>query len=133
MDAIFVRDPLEDEGPLAALAGALPNASHPLVLVLGGDMPRVSSAVLQLLAGALAGAPSAQMAVLRDGDVLRPLPCGLRRGALDTVGALVDGGERRLRALLTALPLAAVPEETWRAADVEGRSLQDVDRPEQMP
>jgi molybdopterin-guanine dinucleotide biosynthesis protein A len=123
------HDPVEGEGPLAALAAALPNVTSRTVLVAGGDMPGLAPPVLLELLHALVGS-GADGAALRDGARFRPLPVALAvRRARPVASALVRQGERRLRTLLDALRIAAIDEETWRALDPEGRSLFDVDTP----
>lgn len=123
------HDPDEGQGPLAALAAALPNVTAQTVLVVGGDMPELAQPVLLELLRALHES-RADGAVLRDGGRTRPLPAALLvRRARPVAAALVRQGERRLRTLLDALRIAAVDEETWRSLDPDGRTLFDVDSP----
>jgi molybdopterin-guanine dinucleotide biosynthesis protein A len=123
------HDPAEGEGPLAALAAALPNVTSDTVLVAGGDMPDLETPVLLELLRALEDS-AADGAALQDAGRPRPLPVALavRRARPVAVG-LVRAGERRLRTLLDALRIAAIDEETWRALDPAGRTLFDVDTP----
>ena len=60
----------------------------------------------------------------------RPLPMALRRDLAETrASALLDAGERRLRALPEALGAWAFPLAAWRALDPELATLRDVDAP----
>ena len=62
-----------------------------------------------------------------------PLPCALRREpALALARSQLAAGESSLRVLLEALSAAHVPEPEWRALDPDGRTLLDVDRPEDL-
>ncbi len=123
------HDPTEGQGPLAALAAALPNVTAVSALVVGGDMPELAPPVLLELVRTL-GESGADGAALRDGDRLRPLPVALLvRRARPVVAGLVRTGERRLRTLLDALRIAAIDEATWRSLDPDGRTLFDVDTP----
>ena len=130
----LVRDPVAFEGPLAGLAAGLA-ALDPMVervVVVAGDMPSLVPAVLRRLLDTVASAPDA--AILgHDGDAV-PLPMALRRGAAErAVGTLLDGGERRLRALNRALDAEVIPESTWRQDDPTAATLRDIDTPDDLP
>lgn len=134
VQVLVVRDPFEDEGPLAGLAGALPEVETAFAVVIGGDMPDVSVAVLGLMIATIEEDEDIEIVALQDGEKVRPLPCVLRTvSATAKVAAMVDSGERRLRSLLSELRVAAVPEAIWRILDPSGGSLRDVDHPGDMP
>jgi molybdenum cofactor guanylyltransferase len=120
----FVADEEAFGGPLVGLRTGLAAAEGDTVLVVGGDMPSLVPAVLELLLGR----PPAAL-----GDAigaLRPLPCSLeRQAALEAAEALLAGGERRLRAVLASLGAATVAWPEWQALDPAGLSLVDVDEP----
>jgi molybdopterin-guanine dinucleotide biosynthesis protein A len=125
-----IRDQTPFEGPLVALARAAPTARHGRLLLVGGDMPELQPPLLRRLLG---------WPVDRDGACLvsdgqdQPLPLGLdRAAALEKATGLADAGERSLRALLASLILERIPETEWRALDPDGRSLRDIDRPEDL-
>ncbi len=123
-----VADAVPDGGPLVGLAAALDGTTAELALVLGGDMPFVPGAILELLADRLRG--GADAAALLDGTTLRPLPLGLRVGpARATAERCLARDRRSLLALLDDLGAEAIPEAVWRAIDPTGLSLRDVDRP----
>jgi molybdopterin-guanine dinucleotide biosynthesis protein A len=128
---VLVRDQRPDEGPLVGLWTALGEASHPIALVVAGDMPFMNTGALDLLVAALED-PSVSVSGLADGETVRPLPCAMRVAGRDTLQDLVAAGERRLRTLVWEFPLVAVPEEAWRALDPSGGSLRDIDRPEDL-
>ncbi len=142
----FVRDAEKGGGPLAALPRALDAAAAPLVLVVGGDMPRLPPPMARLLLDALAGPGPARPGLAFGGDrgralaaaflvdgSFRPLPLGLRREqAFATSVRLVAGGERRLRVLLASLAATAIPEDAWLAVDPGGDAFRDVDVPEDL-
>ena len=119
---ILARDPEAFGGPLVGVRTGLAAARGSTVLVVGGDMPSLVPAVLAEL---LRRAPAA----LADYDgVLRPLPCAFdRMAALAAADRLLAGGERRLRALLAEVGLAALARAEWRAADPGGLTLRDID------
>jgi molybdopterin-guanine dinucleotide biosynthesis protein A len=129
----FVRDPEPDRGPVLGLATGLEAAPNPVVVVVGGDMPTLVPAVLELLAAEIAAGATA--AALEDGGGLRPLPAAFDRSAgLAAARAMLREEPRksRLRAVLAALDAIAVPERVWREHDPGGATLRDVDRPEDL-
>jgi molybdenum cofactor guanylyltransferase len=130
---LLQHDAAEGEGPLVALSNALANVRTPLTLVAGGDMPELAAPVLLEMVR-VAEEAGADAVALQDGDRFRPLPVVLRlRRARPVAAGLVRSGERRLRTLLDALRVAVIDEPTWRALDPAGRTLFDVDEPDDLP
>ena len=115
-------------GPLAALAatvtsGVLPDGRPALVLAV--DMPRVSVPLLSLLAGHHAAA--SVVPVDRAGR-WQPLCARWSADGLREAAALVERGERSMRALLAAVAVTPLLPEDWEpigGAD----ALIDVDTP----
>ena len=128
-DVVVARDPVAFEGPLAGLLAGLTATRAATVIVVGGDMPSLVGSVALAMLGGLADAAFDAVVLEHDGRP-RPLPLVVRRDqAAIAASRLVDGGERRLRALTTALATTVIPEATWRRLDPEGRSVRDVDTP----
>jgi molybdopterin-guanine dinucleotide biosynthesis protein A len=128
-----VRDANAFEGPLAGLAtglAALDPAIEPVVVV-GGDMPTLVTAVLERL---LTGIERREAAVLADEDGPRPLPMAIRRSSgVPAAQRLLDMGERRLRSILEQLDVEVIAPAIWRALDQDGATLRDVDVPSDLP
>ena len=128
----IVADPIAFEGPLAGLGTglrALPEVVD-RAIVVGGDMPTLVPAVLRRL---LVGVTDHDLAVLADDDRPRPMPLAIRRASgLIVDDRLLEAGERRLRALLDALPTTVIPAAMWRVDDPEGATLRDIDIPEDL-
>ena len=125
-----VLDAAPYRGPLVALAAAAPVARHDRLLLVGGDMPELQAPLLRRL---LAWPQGREGACLVDGGEPRPLPAGLdRRATVELAKALLDAGERSLKALIAALPMERIPEIEWRTLDPDARSLRDIDRPEDL-
>jgi molybdopterin-guanine dinucleotide biosynthesis protein A len=125
-----IRDVLADAGPLAGLVAGLEAAYSELVLVVGGDQPDLSPALLRLLIDSIR---EADAAVLAEHDRPRPLPSVLRRSsASEAARTRLASDQRSLRALITALDPIIVPERTWRRVDPEGAWRRDVDRIEDL-
>jgi molybdopterin-guanine dinucleotide biosynthesis protein A len=126
---LVVRDPIEGQGPLVGLTAALERVGTGWALISGGDMPDLVPSVLQELLRC-AMATSSDAVVLGDGDRWRPLPAALRTIPARTAArGLVDGGERRLRALVQALDPAVIEERVWTELDPGRSTLFDVDEP----
>jgi molybdopterin-guanine dinucleotide biosynthesis protein A len=128
-----VHDPRPFEGPLVGVHAGLVAAATDVVLVTAGDMPDLAPAVVEVLLAAL-DAPEVDAALLRHDGRSRPLPMVLRRRpALVAAAALVAAGERRLGALPDGLRRHVIEEADWRPLDPDGRTLVDVDTPEDLP
>jgi len=130
----LVVDPERHGGPLVGLLAGLEAVEQPLVIVAGGDMPTLSSAVLGAMLRALDASGTGWDAVIlaSRGDRV-PLPAVMRTGAATTIARqLVSDGERRLRSLFERLPTRALAEGEWRPFDPAGATLRDVDRPDDL-
>ena len=124
-----VRDARPFEGPLVGLLTGLRQATQPVVILVGGDMPTLVETVLGVLLAGLED-PMIDGVTLDHEGRGRPLPGALRtEPALRAAERLVAGGERSLRALYGALGTAVIPEPAWRALDPDGLTLRDVDTP----
>jgi molybdopterin-guanine dinucleotide biosynthesis protein A len=129
MPVRLVHDPREGEGPLAGAVAGLAHVERALAVIVGGDMPALSTAVLLEMLHVAAGA-SVDAVVLQDGDRFRPLPAAIRAAAgRDSGQALLQQGVRSLRAWLQAMRMAVIDEATWTALDPERATLHDVDEP----
>jgi len=131
-DVLLVHDRAAFEGPLAGLLAGLAAAGEAVALVTAGDMPHlVAEVVERLLAGV--DEDGREAAVLDHAGRARPLPLVVRRDpARAAATRLIGAGERRLGALLDVLPTAVIAELTWRPLDPDGRSLRDIDTPDDL-
>lgn len=128
-----VADAVPGAGPLAGIAAGLAAATTPWLLVLAGDMPYVSGALIDLV---LAGAGDGVDAVgIRIGELPEPLVCLLRAGAArPVVAARLAGGRLKASRLLTdgELRVAWLAEPALRAIDPTLRALFNVNAPEDL-
>ena len=119
-----IEDP--SQGPLVALvAGADALAARDAtsaVLLVACDLPFVTSRALTEVAAALGDADAAVPVV---GDREQPLAACYSPRAHDVARALVEGGERSMRALLEQLDVA-------RVAIADASDLIDVDTPGEL-
>ena len=131
-DIRLVHDPSPFEGPLLGLAAGLEEAREATVFLTAGDIPELVPAVARLLLAALDD-PRVEIAVLADDGRPSPFPMAMRRDvSRATVTRLIASGERRLFALIDALACTVIEGPIWRAVDPEGRSMRDIDTPEDL-
>ncbi len=121
-------------GPLAGLvAGLRAVPDLEVAVVVGADMPTLEPAVLRLLLDRTRQAPGAWTLEGPDPALIGPLPlAGDVARLLEAAAALLGSGERSLRSLVRAAGAGRVPATEWRAFDPDGRTLRDVDRPEDL-
>jgi molybdopterin-guanine dinucleotide biosynthesis protein A len=124
-----VRDPAADQGPLIALAAALAGVVTEWALLVGGDMPDIKPALLRAMSDR-ARASAADVVALVDKDEAWPMPALFRVSAARPAAArLVEGGERRLRAIVSGLNTERLDEQWWSQHDPAGSWRRDIDRP----
>ncbi|HKC90524.1 MAG TPA: NTP transferase domain-containing protein [Candidatus Limnocylindria bacterium] len=129
----FARDEVAYEGPLAGTRIGLERVRGEHAVLLAADMPGVSARLLSLMADR-AATGHRKAVVLRDVDGPRPLPAVLMVApALARARALLESGERRLRALIEDLDADGLTEAVWRQEDPNGTWRRDVDLPEHLP
>jgi molybdopterin-guanine dinucleotide biosynthesis protein A len=124
-----VRDPAADQGPLVALASALAGVTTDWALLIGGDMPDLKPPLLRAMVDR-ARASTADAVALADKDEAWPMPALLRVSVAGPAAArLVEGGERRLRAIVSELNTERLDEQWWSQHDPAGSWRRDIDRP----
>jgi molybdenum cofactor guanylyltransferase len=125
----FVRDRIAYEGPLAGTRVGLQDVHRDYAVVVAADMPGLTAQLLSLMAGR-ALSPGRKAVVLSDDAGARPLPAVVMVApALTLARALLESGERRLRALVEGLEPECLPKAVWAAVDPEGAWRHDVDVP----
>lgn len=136
---VIARDHAPHGGPLAGLAAGFsalgPDDTRRIATVAGGDMPAMVPAVLRALAAALAADERlVAMTLAARPDEWSPLPMAVRpdEAGAATEAILAGAGRRSLRALLEAVRSATLPEAEWRPLDPGGRTLRDIDTPEDV-
>jgi molybdopterin-guanine dinucleotide biosynthesis protein A len=125
-EARLVRDAWPDAGPLAGIEAGLRAVAPRTALVVAADHPWLRPPLLELLLAELARAPEAEAAVIASERGLEPLLGAYRSGVVEVARRLLESGERRMGALLDAVPVRAVPPSVWRRVDPDGRSLANV-------
>ena len=129
----FARDQVAYEGPLAGTRIGLERVRGEHAVLVGADMPGVTARLLSLMAER-AATSHREAVVLKDTDGPRPLPAVLMVApALARARALLESGERRLRALIEGLDADGLTEAVWRQEDPNGTWRRDVDLPGDLP
>jgi len=135
--ARVVRDPFAHGGPLVGVATGLQALDDRVgrVIIVGGDMPTLHPMVLRRLLGTVGPEHPAVLLELPAGEAPHApaLPAAFDRAAATAmVGGLVEGGERRLRALAEHLGITIVPWADWQVDDPDARTLRDIDTPDDL-
>lgn len=122
-------DQIPDAGTLGGLHAALAVATAPRVLVVGGDMPFLTRAVLEALTQIPAHADGRWVRTSRGPE---PLLACYRRRVLDRVTRLLHDGIRRAGALESVLAMDALEGAVLAALDPDGRVTTNVNTPEDL-
>lgn len=128
-----VADPVAGFGPLAGIAAGLAAARTPWLVVVAGDMPYLSGALIDALRARTAGEPDA--VGLRVGGLPEPLVSALRVAACAPVVARrIAAGQRKASELLTdaGLRVVWIEEPELRALDPELRALVNINSPDDL-
>ena len=127
-----VADSIPDAGPLAGIAAGLAATKTPWLLVVAGDMPNLTGALLDLVLAKLA--PTSDAGGVRVGGLPEPLLCALHTSCAPEVQRRLDAGRLKVATLLTEGPLrvAWVEEAELRAIDPSLRSLRNINAPEDL-
>ncbi len=129
-----VRDPLPDQGPLAALAVGLralqeteeTEATCEAALVVACDTPLLAAPLVELLFDSLGG----HDAVVPEVDErLQPLVAVYRLGVADAAERLIASGQQSLRSLIAQIDARQIGEEALRQADPDLLSFQNCNNP----
>jgi molybdopterin-guanine dinucleotide biosynthesis protein A len=124
-----VRDREAGLGPLGGLQAALATpGEHAGVVCVAGDMPFLSTGVLELLRDR---APDADAVAARVAGRPEPLLARYARRCLPVVEAELAAGQRALHLLLGRLRVSWIEEPELRALDPELRGLVNVNTPEE--
>lgn len=122
-----IRDPVDDLGPLAALALGLQASTTELNFVTACDMPLIRPAVIRRLLTLLGDADAC---VPVDGEHVMVLCAVYRRSLAAAAGQLVAAGQLRVRTLLEGATTRRVDTALFRDIDPQLDSFFSCDTPE---
>lgn len=125
----FVEDAAVGAGPLAGIAAGLAAARAPWLVVVAGDLPRLSGPLLDLLIGACA--PDLDAVAPRVRGLPEPLLACYAASVAPVAAARLAAGRRKTSGLLTeeGLRVRWLDEPALRAADPALASFADIDTP----
>jgi molybdopterin-guanine dinucleotide biosynthesis protein A len=127
LGAPVVPDVLPGRGAPGGLHAALSAAGTEWVFAAACDMPFLDERAIRFLAERRAGADAV---LVRAAGRLEPLHAFWARRCLPTLERLLAAGEPSLRDLAGAVGARVVEEDEWRLVDPAGRSLENVNTPE---
>jgi molybdopterin-guanine dinucleotide biosynthesis protein A len=125
-----VADQIPNGGPLSGLVAGLAASPHPLMAVVGADMPFTSPTLLTLLAGLLEEGQHAAVPLTESRP--QPLHAVYSTTGLPILRSALAGGRLALREALGELDVRTVAESEWRPADPSGRFAFNINRPEDL-
>lgn len=125
LGASTIADLYPGEGPLGGVITALRGATHSIVVIAACDMPWLEPTHVHRLIEALVGAADVDVAVSVGDGVVQALFAAWRIGALDTVQAMFDCGERAPRRAIAAMRHTTVELGS-------GRWSTDIDTPDAL-
>jgi molybdopterin-guanine dinucleotide biosynthesis protein A len=127
-----VRDVLPDVGPLAGIAAGLHAMVTPWLLVVAGDMPYLSGAIVDLIIGA--ATPVDQAVCVKLGGLPEPLLCLLSRRAVSAVEHRLQARRNKVAGLFTEerLHVRWLAETVVRAVDPTLQAFVNVNEPEDL-
>jgi molybdopterin-guanine dinucleotide biosynthesis protein A len=116
-------------GPLGGIAAGLQAAQHPLAVVVACDMPFLNVTLLRWL---IELADGYDAVVPQTGAEFEPLLAVYRRECHDPIVRRLERGERRVISFFADVRLRPVPEPEWRVLDPAGRSLVNLNTPDDL-
>jgi molybdopterin-guanine dinucleotide biosynthesis protein A len=127
-----VRDMFPDVGPLAGIAAGLKAMLTPWLLVVAGDMPYLSPAVVDLLIDAID--PLYEAVGVRINGLPEPLVCMLSRRAYPAAERRLQTRRNKVAGLLTEerLHVRWLEEAELRAVDPTLQAFVNVNEPEDL-
>ena len=116
-------------GPLGGIAVGLQAAQHALAVVVACDMPFLNVTLLRWL---IDQAAAYDAVVPQTGEEFEPLHAIYRRVCHGPIVQRIERGERRVISFFGDVRLRLVPEAEWRLRDPTGRSLVNLNTPDDL-
>jgi molybdenum cofactor guanylyltransferase len=116
-------------GPLGGLAAGLQAVKADLAIVVACDMPFLKVNLLRWL---IELADGYDAVVPQSGAEYEPLHAVYRRECYRPIVQRIERGERRVISFFADVRLRPVPEAEWRVIDPAGRSLINLNTPEDL-
>ncbi len=116
-------------GPLGGIAVGLQAIAHELAVVVACDMPFLNVTLLRWL---IDQAGEYDAVVPQTGGEFEPLHAVYRRGCYQPIVQRLERGERRVISFFADVRLRTVSEPEWRVLDPAGRSLVNLNTPDDL-
>jgi molybdopterin-guanine dinucleotide biosynthesis protein A len=116
-------------GPLGGLAAGLRAVTAELAIVVACDMPFLNVNLLRWL---IVLADGYDAVVPQSGMEFEPLHAVYRRDCYNPIVQRIAQGERRVISFFADVRLRPVPEAEWRVLDPAGRSLINLNTPDDL-
>jgi molybdopterin-guanine dinucleotide biosynthesis protein A len=116
-------------GPLGGIAVGLHAVVHELAVVVACDMPFLNAALLRWL---IDQADDYDAVVPQTGGEFEPLHAIYRRNCYDPIVRRLERGDRRVISFFADVRLRTVTEPEWRVLDPAGRSLVNLNTPDDL-
>jgi len=116
-------------GPLGGIAAGLQAVRQPLAVVVACDMPFLNVNLLRWLIDLADGYDAV---VPQSGAEYEPLHAVYRRECHGPIVQRIARGERRVISFFADVRLRSVPEPDWRMLDPAGRSLVNLNTPDDL-
>ena len=129
LGARIVPDYEPPSGPLGGIAAGLAAMNHELGIVVACDMPFLN---LDLFRYLIERAADFDVVVPQTGDQYEPLHAIYRRSCLAAIQRRLANNERRVISFFQDVRLSVMPEAEWRAIDPTGRSLANLNTPDDL-
>jgi molybdopterin-guanine dinucleotide biosynthesis protein A len=116
-------------GPLGGIAAGLQAVQRPLAVVVACDMPFLNVTLLRWLIDLTDGYDAV---VPQTADEFEPLHAVYRQECYNPILRRLERGERRVISFFGDVRLRPVLESEWRALDPAGRSLVNLNTPDDL-
>ncbi len=116
-------------GPLGGIAAGLQAIAHERAVVVACDMPFLNGTLLRWL---IDQSDEYEAVVPQTGSEFEPLHAVYRRSCYQPIVQRLERGERRVISFFADVRLRVVAEAEWRALDPDGRSLVNLNTPEDL-
>lgn len=127
--AQVVPDLFPGGGSLGGILTGLIHSKYDLAIVVGCDMPFLSTDLLRLI---LESSQGSDVTVPRIGPYQEALHAAYRRSCIPVFQDALESGRRRIVDCYARVRLREIPEEELRRLDPELRSFMNVNTPEEL-
>lgn len=126
-----IEDIFPNQGPLGGIHSALTHAHAPRSLIVGCDMPHLSSGFLELLLEIARDAEADAVVPETDSAGYEPLCAVYTQACLPPLEEALRNGQRKISHLLDQLRIRRVTPREWQLFDPHGKLFCNLNTPEE--